>query len=47
MKIRAWHPNPTDDADAIGEIRAADGPDFGDLDQNGSYPESAGQETES
>jgi D-galactarolactone cycloisomerase len=28
MKIRAWRPNPTDDADACGEIRAAVGPDF-------------------
>jgi D-galactarolactone cycloisomerase len=28
MKIRAWRPNPTDDADACGEIRAATGPDF-------------------
>jgi len=28
MKIRAWRPNATDDADACGEIRAAVGPDF-------------------
>lgn len=28
MKIRAWRPKPTDDADACGEIRAATGPDF-------------------
>src|SRR5437773_2370088 len=28
MKIRAWRPKPTDDADACGEIRAAVGPDF-------------------
>ena len=28
MKIRAWRPNPADDADACGEIRAAVGPDF-------------------
>jgi L-alanine-DL-glutamate epimerase-like enolase superfamily enzyme len=28
MKIRAWRPNPTGDADACGEIRAAVGPDF-------------------
>jgi D-galactarolactone cycloisomerase len=28
MKIRAWRPRPTDDADACGEIRAAVGPDF-------------------
>jgi len=28
MKIRAWRPNPTDDADACGEIRAAVGPEF-------------------
>jgi len=28
LKIRAWRPNPTHDADACGEIRAAVGPDF-------------------
>jgi D-galactarolactone cycloisomerase len=28
LKIRAWRPNPTDDADACGEIRAAVGADF-------------------
>jgi L-alanine-DL-glutamate epimerase-like enolase superfamily enzyme len=28
MKIRAWRPRATDDADACGEIRAAVGPDF-------------------
>ena len=28
MKIRAWRPKPTDDADACGEIRKAVGPDF-------------------
>jgi D-galactarolactone cycloisomerase len=28
MKIRAWRPRPTDDADACGVIRAAVGPDF-------------------
>ena len=28
LKIRTWRPNPTDDADACGEIRAAVGPDF-------------------
>ena len=28
MKIRAWRPDPTADADACGEIRAATGPDF-------------------
>jgi L-alanine-DL-glutamate epimerase-like enolase superfamily enzyme len=28
MKIRAWRPKPTDDADACGEIRRAVGPDF-------------------
>ncbi len=28
LKTRAWRPNPTDDADACGEIRAAVGPDF-------------------
>lgn len=28
MKIRIWRPNPIDDADACGEIRAATGPEF-------------------
>lgn len=28
MKIRAWRPNPLDDAEACGEIRRATGPDF-------------------
>jgi L-alanine-DL-glutamate epimerase-like enolase superfamily enzyme len=28
MKIRAWRPNPIDDASACGEIRRAVGPDF-------------------
>lgn len=28
MKIRAWRPNPIDDADACGEMRAAVGPEF-------------------
>ena len=28
LKIRAWRPNPIDDADACREIRAAVGPDF-------------------
>ena len=28
MKIRAWRPNPLNDADACGEIRAAVGPEF-------------------
>ncbi len=28
MKIRAWRPNPLDDAAACGEMRAAVGPDF-------------------
>lgn len=45
MKIRAWRPNPTDDADACGEIRAAAGAEFSIMvdrtaDLNGlwSYP---------
>jgi D-galactarolactone cycloisomerase len=28
MKLRSWRPNPMDDVDACGEIRAAVGPDF-------------------
>jgi len=28
MKVRAWRPNPLDDAEACGEIRRATGPDF-------------------
>ncbi len=44
MKIRAWRPNPTDDADACGEIRAAVGPDFSIMfDRTAHAPESAGQ----
>ena len=44
MKIRAWRPNPTDDADACGEIRAAVGPEFAIMfDRTGQVPERAGQ----
>ena len=44
MKIRAWRPNPTDDADAMGEIRAAVGPDFSVMfDRTAHAPQSAGQ----
>ena len=44
MKIRAWRPRPTDDADACGEIRAAVGPDFAIMfDRTAHLPESAGQ----
>jgi L-alanine-DL-glutamate epimerase-like enolase superfamily enzyme len=44
MKIRAWRPNPTDDADACGEIRAAVGPEFAIMfDRTGQAPERAGQ----
>lgn len=44
MKIRAWRPRPTDDAEACGEIRAAVGPDFAIMfDRTAHLPESAGQ----
>jgi L-alanine-DL-glutamate epimerase-like enolase superfamily enzyme len=44
MKIRAWRPNPTDDADACGEIRAAVGPDFAIMfDRTAHAPQTAGQ----
>jgi len=44
MKIRAWRPNPTDDADACGEIRAAVGPDFAIMfDRTAHAVRSAGQ----
>jgi D-galactarolactone cycloisomerase len=44
MKIRAWRPNPTDDADAMGEIRAAVGPDFSVMfDRTAHAPQTAGQ----
>jgi len=44
MKIRAWRPNPTDDADACGEIRAAVGPGFAIMfDRTAHAPESVGQ----
>lgn len=44
MKIRAWRPNPTDDADACGEIRAAVGPDFAIMfDRTAHAVEMAGQ----
>jgi D-galactarolactone cycloisomerase len=44
MKIRAWRPNPTDDAAALGEIRAAVGPDFAVMfDRTAHAPGSVGQ----
>ncbi len=44
MKIRAWRPNPLDDADACTEIRAAAGPDFAVMfDRTAHAPESVGQ----
>lgn len=44
MKIRAWRPNPTDDADACGVIRKAVGADFSIMfDRTAHLPESVGQ----
>jgi D-galactarolactone cycloisomerase len=44
MKIRAWRPNPTADADACGVIRKAVGPNFSIMfDRTAHAPESAGQ----
>lgn len=44
MKIRAWRPNPLDDAEACRIIRAAVGPDFAILfDRTAHLPESVGQ----
>jgi D-galactarolactone cycloisomerase len=44
MKIRAWRPNPLDDADACTEIRAAVGPDFAIMfDRTAHLPQSVGQ----
>ena len=44
MKIRAWRPNPLDDADACYEIRAAVGPDFDIMfDRTAHGPQIAGQ----
>ena len=44
MKIRAWRPNPLDDAAACGEIRAAVGPDFEIMfDRTAHLPQSVGQ----
>jgi D-galactarolactone cycloisomerase len=44
MKIRAWRPNPIDDADACAEIRAATGPDFDIMfDRTAHAPEVVGQ----
>ncbi len=47
MKIRAWRPNPLDDADACAEIRAAVGPDFAIMfDRTAHVPElTTGQRT--
>ncbi|HEU0121615.1 MAG TPA: mandelate racemase/muconate lactonizing enzyme family protein [Bryobacteraceae bacterium] len=44
MKIRAWRPNPLDDADACAEIRAAVGPDFAIMfDRTAHLPQAVGQ----
>lgn len=44
MKIRAWRPNPLDDADACTEIRAATGPEFAIMfDRTAHAPEAVGQ----
>ena len=44
MKIRAWRPNPIDDADACAEIRAATGPDFAIMfDRTAHLPEMVDQ----
>ncbi len=44
MKIRAWRPDPLDDATACGEIRAAVGPDFDIMfDRTAHLPQSVGQ----
>ena len=44
MKIRAWRPNPLDDADACTEIRAAVGPEFAVMfDRTAHAPASVGQ----
>ena len=44
MKIRAWRPNPMDDATACGEIRAAVGPDFDIMfDRTAHLPQTVGQ----
>lgn len=44
MKIRAWRPNPLDDADACAEIRAAVGPDFAIMfDRTAHAPQAVGQ----
>ena len=45
MKIRAWRPNPLDDAEACREIRAAVGPDFAIMfDRTAHAPQRVGQE---
>jgi D-galactarolactone cycloisomerase len=44
MKIRAWRPNPIDDADACAEIRAATGSDFQVMfDRTAHAPQVVGQ----
>jgi D-galactarolactone cycloisomerase len=44
MKIRAWRPNPLDDAEACREIRAAVGPEFRIMfDRTAHAPREAGQ----
>ena len=44
MKIRAWRPNPLDDAEACRVIRKAVGPDFAIMfDRTAAAPQSVGQ----
>ncbi|HYI96103.1 MAG TPA: mandelate racemase/muconate lactonizing enzyme family protein [Bryobacteraceae bacterium] len=44
MKIRAWRPNPLDDAEACGVIRQAVGPDFAIMfDRTAAAPKAVGQ----
>ena len=44
MKIRAWRPNPLDDAEACRVIRQAVGPDFAIMfDRTAAAPQSVGQ----
>ena len=44
MKVQAWRPNPTDDADACREMRAAVGPDFALMfDRTAHLPQAIGQ----
>ena len=44
MKVQAWRPNPSDDAEACREMRAAVGPDFAIMfDRTARQPETIGQ----